>query len=146
MYVKKKHLTTGRVFYVVNAFPSSVPGKTHASLTTIKVVDRPRAPKWFWASHMTRQYPCMPKEPVHFFHCDVKEDWPNAKFRRNPFSGRSTGDMCIDHIRENSCRRSFLKLKHALAYQKRILSGCWHAQEKAYVLWNDENKSVCGHN
>ncbi len=145
MKAKPHHIKTGRVLYSVEAFPSSVPGRTTANIHMLQVTDRARAPSWYWNGWLKNLHPCLPLAPALRFSCIEKSSNPNSKWYMGR-GGRFYGDCNIGQTRENSCRRVFVKLKHAKAYADRILSGCWNAQEITYVKWNDLNKSVLGHN
>lgn len=156
MYARRKHLTTGRVIYVVSAFPSSVPGKTQSAIDMITVVDKPRAAAWMNYSAHPRQFPGSPKTPVLFFNCTHVPIHTGGgsrygqPYKVNPLTARlerrSIDDMSIGVIRKNTCRRAFLKLKHALAYHERIMARCFNAQELRYIAWNDKYKGRVGHN
>lgn len=141
---KPKHVKAGRVLYAVAAFPSSVPGRTQAYITELKVVDRHRAPRWFSRNCDHRAFPCAPFTPVYRFVGMEKELGSKYGFKLGR-GGRFLTDLNIGAARATSCHRTFLKLKHALAYQARILSGCWNAREKAYVIYNDQTRMFMGH-
>ena len=145
MKAKPHHVKTGRVLYSVEAFPSSVPGRTQAKIITLLVTDRARAPRWSHYECDPKRFPCAPRNPIARFSCLEKRPDPIDKWHIG-IGGRFLSDMNIGKINPTTCRRVFIKRKAAEAYAARIMSGCWNAQEIAYVKRNDEYKLFIGHN
>lgn len=146
MYAKPEHVHHGRMLYVVNAFPSSLPGMTQCSITTVKVLDAPRI---LWqgnyfiplnANARTRLV-SKSRRPTYRYRVMEKPDRPNAKFT---LGHRFLSTDNIGPIRKNSCRLTFLKLKDAEAYQARIMAEQFNSRELAYIAWNDATSSVIG--
>lgn len=146
MYAKMKHVHAGRTLYVVDAFPSSLPGKTQASITTVIVTDCPRIR---WQRNLSCVNPtprflhvAASRRPTYAYMGRTKASWTNATFETEARRRFCSDDDIV--IRENSCRRTFLKLKHAEAYKERILAERFNARELAYIKWNDETSSLIG--
>lgn len=146
MYAKPKHVHHGRMLYVVNAFPSSVPGKTQCSITFVHAVGAPQI-RWQGNYHIPLNAPPRSRQvnksrrPTYAYMAMEKSDRRNAAWRLNM---RFLSTDNIGPMRDNSCRRTFLKLKDALAYQKRIMAEQWNSRELAYIAWNDMTSSVIG--